>query len=117
MKKAFTLLELIFVIVVIGIIAGTMLPKTTSTSLDEAGVQLLEHIRYTQHLAMVNDQFNSTDDKWYKKRWELLFGKSDYTNDRYAYTIFSDKNSNTKANLEDMAIDVSDSNKYMSINT
>lgn len=91
MKKAFTMLELVFVIVVVGILAAVMIPRIGSTTLQEAAIQVVSHIRYTQHLAMVDDKFDSADEIWYKRRWQLLFGTSaTHTNNRVAYSIFSD---------------------------
>jgi len=40
MRKAFTMIELIFIIVIIGILAAIALPKFTTTSKDAQGVQL-----------------------------------------------------------------------------
>ena len=61
MKKAFTMLELVFVIVVAGIIAAVVIPNTKTNPAQEAAIQLLSHIRYTQHLAMVDDKYDSTE--------------------------------------------------------
>ena len=91
MKKSFTLIELIFVIVIMGILIAVVLPRTNSNKLDEAAIQLVSHIRYTQHLAMINDNFNAQDSKWYKSRWQIRFtdGTSS-SHDKVAYAIFSD---------------------------
>ena len=56
-KKAFTMLELVFVIVVSGILAATFIPRFDRDNLQEAADQVISHIRYTQHLAMVDDKF------------------------------------------------------------
>jgi len=91
MKKAFTLLELVVVIVVVGILSAVLIPKTKTNPLQEAAIQLLSHIRYTQHLAIIDDKFDSAPySDWYQRRWQILFGKSVDSNDRWAYTIFSD---------------------------
>ena len=91
MRKAFTLLELIFVIVVIGILAVFILPQTKTNPVQEAAVQVLSHIRYTQHLALVDDTYNSLDSHWYMSRWQIVFGNGNqYANNKPAYTIFSD---------------------------
>jgi len=90
MKKAFTLLELVFVIVIIAIIAATMIPDVQRNSLREAAVQVVSHIRYTQHLAMVDDKFDASDSNWYKKRWQIAFHNGADTNNKWSYSIFSD---------------------------
>ena len=96
MKKAFTMIELVFVIVIIGILAATILPSTKTNPLQEAALQLVSHIRYTQHLAMVDDKYDpSRKDTagsiiWHKDRWQIAFSDSNYTDNGWAYTIFSD---------------------------
>jgi len=90
MKKAFTMIELVFVIVVIGILAAVILPSTKTNPVQEAAIQLVSHIRYTQHLAMIDDKFDQTDGSWYKKRWQIVFNNTAGSNGKYGYTIFSD---------------------------
>jgi len=94
MKKAFTLLELAFVIVLIGILAVVMIPRIKSNTLQEAGIDLVSNIRYTQHLAMLDDRFNPNDNGWYHERWQIDFttGGSKSSNHKIAYAIFSDWN-------------------------
>lgn len=91
MKKSYTLIELIFVIVIIGILVAIILPRTNSNKLHEAAIQLVSHIRYTQHLAMVDDKFDIDDDEWYKSRWQIRFTDGTVASyDKVAYAIFSD---------------------------
>lgn len=106
MKKAFTLLELVFVIVVIGILAIAIIPNTRVNPLQEAAIQLVSHIRYTQHLAVVDDKYNpeSIDSgtgltKWYKERWQLIFSNGTETGDEEAYSIYSDNAGNSTGNV------------------
>lgn len=73
MKKAFTLLELVFVIVIAGILAFVLIPKSSDTKLLESANQLISHIRYAQQLALNNDQFDPNDNNWYKKMWRIEF--------------------------------------------
>jgi len=94
MKKAFTMLELIFVIVVIGILTSVIIPRTQTNSLEQAANQVIEHIRYTQHLAMIDDKYDANSkDKfiWYRQRWEMAFSTA---NSSISYFIFSDSQSN-----------------------
>ena len=94
MKKSFTILELIFVIVIIGILTSVILPRTQTNSLEQAANQVIAHIRYTQHLAMVDDRYDVNDNEWYKEKWQFIYGKSNSssrdTGGYYAYSIFSD---------------------------
>lgn len=117
MKKSFTLLELVFVIVVIGILSAVIIPRTSTNRLREAAIQIVSHIRYTQHLAMIDDNYNINDSKWYKKRWQIIFGTSASTENKVAYTIFADSATSTTAtnpNIREMAIDPMNKNKYLS---
>lgn len=90
MKKAFTMIELLFVIVIVGIITAIALPRFDRDNLNEAADQVVNHIRYTQHLAMQDDKFNPNDQFWYKGRWQIHFSQTTGSNNQWAYTIFSD---------------------------
>jgi prepilin-type N-terminal cleavage/methylation domain-containing protein len=94
MKKAFTMMELVFVIIVIGILLAIIIPRIHTDKLNEAGVQVLGHIRYTQHLAMIDDKYDSTDINWYNRRWRISFNNGADTNNMWAYTIWSDSLAN-----------------------
>jgi len=124
MKKAFTILELVFVIIVIGILAVFITPRLGSDSLHEAAVQVMSHIRYTQHLAMSDDKYDSSDDEWFKERWTIRFYPNldftptlppdrNYTN-IWAYTIFSDKSHDKNPNKSEMARNPLNTNQYLS---
>mgnify|MGYP002635573058 CR=1 FL=1 len=116
MKKAFTMIELVFVIVVIGILAAVIIPRSRTNPLYEAATQLVSHIRYTQHLAMVDDKFDSTTgSEWYMKRWQILFSNANST---LSYIIFSDYynkdgNPNASSAYSEVAKDPSNSGKYL----
>ena len=81
MNKAFTLVELVFVVVVIGILAFALWPTKQPTQALEAARQIVAHIRYTQHLALNDDKFATHNDgtgkniaiDWYKRLWRISF--------------------------------------------
>jgi len=120
--SAFTMLELVFVIAVIGIIAALALPRFERDNLQEAADQLVSHIRYTQHLAMQDDKFNPNDNQWFKRRWQILFSPT--ANGTISYSILSDTPSaagnyqgNPKANATYTKVSVArnplDTNLYL----
>lgn len=96
MKKAFTLLEVVFVIVVVGILSIVIMPRMVPNNLQDAATQVVSHIRYAQHLAMSNDKYNPQDvdivnnDSWFEKRWRLEFFNGADTQNRWSYTVYDD---------------------------
>ncbi len=125
MKKAFTMIELIFIIVVVGILAAVAVPQINRNSLVEAADQVAAHIRYTQQLAMNDNKFDPGDPNWFKKLWRIQFS---YTNAKgsaegWTYTVYYDStmsgNPNGGADLSDLsrvdfAIDPQNPNKILS---
>lgn len=95
MKKAFTMLELVFVIVIVGILSYFVSSSFQRNPLREAADQIVSHIRYTQHLAMMDDKFDPTDATWFRERWQirfrLLLGE-------FGYVVFSDRNQDRNSN-------------------
>jgi len=118
MKKAFTMLEFLIVLLIIGILSVAIVPSMKSNKLREAAVQVVSHIKYTQHLAMVDDQFDTTTTDWYKKRWQIIFANYTHKNPtvktNVAYSIFSDTSLSGKPDLSEIAKDTSDLNSILS---
>ena len=80
MKKAFTLIELVFVMIVLAILTFALWPTKQPTQALEAARQIVAHIRYTQHLALNDDKFATHKDgtssiakDWYKRLWRITF--------------------------------------------
>lgn len=92
MRRAFTMIELLFVIVVVGIIVAIALPRFDRDNLHEAADQVVSHIRYTQHLAMQDDKFDPNDSQWFKGRWQIQFSTA---NNTLSYIIYSDTRGGT----------------------
>ncbi len=114
-KYAFTMIELVFVIVVSGILAATFIPRFDRDNLQEAADQIISHIRYTQHLAMVDDKFDDKNVTWYKNRWQILFSKNLGSNNQWSYTIFSDSKGTHSGNpdKDEIAKNPNNPNKYL----
>ncbi len=112
MKKAMTLVELVFVVIIIGILSAVMAPNFQRSSTQEAANQIMSHIRYTQHLAMMDDKFSNTDRNWFKKRWQISFSRVD---SKWRYVIYHDDanltgNPNSK---REVAKNPSNPNQYL----
>ena len=71
--NAFTVLELVVVIIVAGILAAVMIPHLERDNLQTAIKQVVRHIQYTQHLAMVDDVYDDSNSTWYKAMWRVSF--------------------------------------------
>nr|WP_314469464.1 prepilin-type N-terminal cleavage/methylation domain-containing protein [uncultured Campylobacter sp.] len=117
-KKAFTMLELVVVIVVIGIIAAAALPRINDDHIAEAADQVVSHIRYTQHLAMQDSKFDPTDARWFRKRWSITFTQAAFCGggNEWRYSVYHD-DGNTTGNLNsvnEVARDPLDPNRFMS---
>ena len=109
MKKAFTMIELVIVIVVIGIIAMVTIPKYDQNRVLIAAQQIATHIRYAQHLAMIDNRTDliakpaprpATDpngDQWWRERWTIAFTRN-INGNRWGYSIYSDFSRNGSLN-------------------
>ena len=107
MKKSFTLLELLIVVIIVGILAFSINFNFFNPSLEAAADQVIKDIRYTQSLALKDDKYqpfpkhtcdNSDEGKiecnrskyWFKQWWQIRFSQN--TNDKnWWYEIFSDQ--------------------------
>jgi len=88
-RPAFTLLELVFVIVILGILAAMTLPRLERDLKQEAADSILSDIRYTQHLALMDNMHEFDNPQWQRKFWKIMF--YDCTGDQY-YMVGSDSN-------------------------
>jgi len=112
-KRAFTLLELVLVVVIIGIISAVMVPRLSDTHIDKAAQQVLQHIRYTQHLAMMDNKFDPNDPNWFKKRWQIRFQYTGSSPRKQYYTIYADADADDVREQNEMAVNPLNPVQYM----
>jgi prepilin-type N-terminal cleavage/methylation domain-containing protein len=115
-KKAFSLIELVFVIIIIGIMSVVLAPKMDDNSLQQGVNQIISHIRYTQHLALTDDKFNNSDRNWYKKRWQIQFSdnKTGDSVKNWKYVVYSDLTLSNNANSKsEVAHNPQNINQYL----
>ena len=77
-KKAFTMLELVIVIVAVGILALAALPRLDRDQLGSAVDDIMAAVRKTQLLAMQDNTFDPTVPDWYTKRWRIRVSSNSY---------------------------------------
>lgn len=86
-KNAFTMLELVLVIVTLAILAAVTIPRLDRDLKQEAADNLLSAIRYTQHLALIDNKHKFDDPNWQKALWQIQI---ENCTDGLFYTIGSD---------------------------
>ena len=111
--KAFTMIELVFVIVVLGILAALALPRMDRDLRQEAADNILSAIRYTQHLALTDDKTDPFDANWQQELWTIRFSLDGAG--RYFYTISSNTDHGANVDKTEAAIDPANG-KYMYTN-
>ena len=112
MKKAFTLLELVFVIVIIGILSAILAPSVKRDTLQEAADQIASHIRLTQRLALHENKYDPTNQYWYRGRWQIYF--SNFDGD-WTYSVFADGSGYSgNPDLSEMAHNPLNDKQYLS---
>lgn len=113
--KAFTLFELVVVIVVISILSLIIIPKIDNNRLYYAANQVLFHIRYTQHLALIDNIFSPDDRDWFKKRWQIQFHSKVGDSIKWSYSIYRDLSLSGNANSKkELAKNPMNRNKLLS---
>jgi len=72
------MIELVLVIVVLGILAALAMPRLDRDLRQEAADNILSAIRYTQHLALMDNKTDPFDANWQRELWNISFSSSDY---------------------------------------
>jgi prepilin-type N-terminal cleavage/methylation domain-containing protein len=115
-RAAFTMLELVFVIVVLGILAALAMPRMETDIRQEAIDNVIAAIKYTQHMALSDNVVESSNSNWHRKFWR--FGKEGCSDNGIFYYIGSDKDmgGNIDATIGEAAVDVTNGMLYMGLN-
>lgn len=98
------MLELVFVIVVAGILGVALFPRFERDNAGEAAFQIARHIRLAQHHALVENRFNEpTAANWQSTLWRISFTSGTVGE---CYSVWANRNavgSNPAAN--ELAVD------------
>ncbi|EJF07875.1 hypothetical protein ThvES_00000630 [Thiovulum sp. ES] len=126
-RKSFSLLELVFVILIVSIFATFFLKIDDKKGIEVAKTQFMRHIRYTQHLAMVDEKValqteSELRQKFpFKSYWQIQLASTSETSTIYNkkllyYSIYSDTPTRTRFNFDIKADEVAidpHSQKYL----
>ena len=110
LKKAFTMVELLIVIVILAILASYSIPRFKRDTRSEAINHILTMIRYTQNLALHDTKHSIDSTNWQRSFWRFSIYKCRNSNDLF-YKIGTDKDYNKGINRAETAIDPSN-NKF-----
>ncbi len=100
-KKAFSMLELVFVIVVAGILAIALIPNYDRDYAGEAIYKVAEHLRLAQHNAMTQD-FTTPAVNTNELLWRVGFING---SNGACYSVFTDTNGGGNADANEAAVD------------
>jgi len=106
------MIELVFAIVVLGILAALALPRIERDLQQEAADNILSAIRYTQHLALIDDKHLANNPQWQRHFWAIQFTTSTSNVSANFYTISSDMDEDNTVGKNETAIDPANG-KYM----
>lgn len=130
-KRGFTLIEIVFVIVILGIVSSIVVsyakPNDKGAYNDgsgvfhqatgrylEAAVQVLGHIRYVQHIAMVDNKFDTADSTWFKENWQIFFANN--ADSQLQYSIYSDTDKDGVVDNSEVASDPASTERSLTDN-
>ncbi|MBR7118192.1 MAG: prepilin-type N-terminal cleavage/methylation domain-containing protein [Helicobacteraceae bacterium] len=101
MKKAFTMIEMVFVVVMLGVMAAVSVMYIPQTKLQQAADHMIHNIKYTKSLAQTDDRFfamkdgsinNYSDTQaqyWKAGMWQVQFHLNGNTT-KHSYSIYAD---------------------------
>ena len=95
-KSAFTMIELVFVIVILGVLASLAMGRMDRDLKQEAASTILSHIRLAQQMALIDNKHrNDYNSNWQKTYWRFEFNNCSFSGDvKPIYSIGSGQLSN-----------------------
>ncbi len=104
-RRAFTLLELVMVIVVLGILTALALPRMERDVRQEAGDNILSAIRYAKHMALIDNVTDPRQSNWQRAFWRFGVRTCLASEGDVFYYVASDENRGGNIDNNEAAID------------
>jgi len=114
-KRAFTMIELVMAIVVLGTVAALAMPRMDRDNRQEAKDAIISAIQYTQHLALSDNVTDPKNTKWQRKFWR--FGKQGCSDNGIFFYIASDKDAGGGISQPEAAMNPKDGQWFNGVNT
>lgn len=110
------MIELVMVIVVLGIFAALALPRLNRDHKQDAEDNILSAIRYTQHLALVDDKQKFDNPQWQRRFWRIMFAQCSDGTAFYKIGSDDDMNSTSTFAQTEAALDPANGQKMYAAN-
>lgn len=92
MKKSFTILELIIVLLLLSILYTSFIPKTNTNNINELKNRIILQLKYLRYKALTDSKYDKSDSRWHKERWSFKIFNCDKNKDGVYYAMYSDIN-------------------------
>jgi len=112
-RLAFSMIELVMVIVVLGILSAMAIPNFKNDVRTGARENIYSALQYTRNLALIDNRTDPTDSKWQMELWHIAFST---TSEGYTYKIGSNLDHNTALKKEECAIDPANGKYFYNVN-
>ncbi len=113
MKKSFSTLEIIIVVVLIAVITTAILPRINISKLHLATDKMIFYLNYTRYIAMLDNKYKLDDTEWEKKRWTLKFQHCSNEKDGLYFVVYSDTSGGTAHFKKNETLKDPLNNKYL----
>jgi len=107
-RAAFTMIEFIFVIIVLGILTSMAIPRLEQNTRQVAGDSILSAIRYAQHMALIDNVTDPRNANWQRAFWRFGVRTCLAVEGDVFYYVGSDKDRGGNIGNNEAAIDPTD---------
>jgi len=112
-RLAFSMIELIMVIVVMGILSALAIPKLNSDTRVGARDNIYSALQFTRHLGLIDNRTNPENVRWQMELWTIAFSSSKKGE---TYTICSNQDNNSKFKKSECVIDPANGKYFFNVN-
>ncbi|QDF29969.1 type II secretion system protein [Halarcobacter anaerophilus] len=117
MKRSFSLLELILIILLLSICYYSFFIKIDKNNLEDAANRIVLYLKQTRYQALVDSKEAYDNKLWHKKRWTFKFFRCKQSIGGIYYIIYSDENMKGHPNIDEAISDPLTNKKIYSSNS